>query len=110
MEFVNLTPHVLNVICEGEVVLSIPPSGEVARVSVKMVHNGGYDKAPGVVIPQYVAEYGDLVGMPEPDGRVFITSLVVAQKARRCDVVSPGELVRNDQGQPIGCRGLQRHA
>ena len=39
------------------------------------------------------------------------TSALAAQAAKaagRTDVLAPGPLVRNEQGQPIGCQGLSR--
>lgn len=52
-----------------------------------------------------------MVGLPEPEaGTVLIASAMVADAVRRPDVMSPGELVRNEAGQPIGCKGLTAYA
>jgi hypothetical protein len=102
MKIVNLTPHVVNVVDEGA--CTLPPSGQVARVSsttteVRRV-NG---------IPCSAVSYGEVQGLPEAEeGTLYIVSaLVRAAVPHRRDVASPGELVRDPETkQPIGCRGL----
>lgn len=60
-------------------------------------------------IPIYEAVYGDVVGLPEEkDGVVYIVSgMVNAAAEGRGDVYSPGSLIRDDEGRPVGCRGLK---
>jgi len=105
MKFKNLTPHVLNVLDEeGNPVMEIPPSGEIARVSVS------YRKIEEVNgIPIFSAHYGEIVNLPEPEpGTYFIVSgMVKSTIPNRLDVFSPGELVRDENGMPIGCKGLK---
>jgi len=100
--FQNLTPHTINETVSGR---NFPPSGEVARVSVEYVPAGEIDG-----IPVFAAEYGDVTGLPEPKpGTVYIVSgLVLARCSERSDVVAPGDLVRDDAGKPVGCRGFKR--
>jgi hypothetical protein len=88
---------------EGNEVLSVPPTGEIARVSIE---NQLVSNAEGIEI--YQSQYGQVEGLPAPEeGTVFIVStLVRARVPERSDVASPGNLVRNDAGQPIGCQGL----
>ncbi len=102
--FVNLTPHTINVLDESEQeVLAIGPSGTIARVSVEYVLD---DKVDGV--PIYTAAYGEVTGLPEPAaGTLYIVSGLVNTCVDRRDVLSPGELVRNDDGRPVGCKGLK---
>jgi hypothetical protein len=95
MKFVNLTPHEINPI-GGD---SIAPSGDVARVSTRNIE----------VLPGFFAqETGEVQGLPgAQEGVLFIVSAMVRLAVpERGDVVSPGELVRNEQGQPVGCRGF----
>jgi hypothetical protein len=105
VRFINLTPHVITIVGgnEDSKIISIPPSGEIARVSIEnqLVFN-----LEGIEI--YRAQYGQVEGLPAPEeNTVFIVStLVRARVPERLDVASPGNLVRNDAGQPIGCRGL----
>ena len=101
--FVNLTPHVINETVSGR---SFAPSGEVARVATTMVDAGGIEG-----IPLFRAEYGEIEGLPAPkyDGTVYIVSgMVLAAIKDRADCVAPGELVRDEDGKPIGCKGFKR--
>ena len=104
MEIKNLTPHAINVFsCEKKLIESFAPTGEVARVKVEQSLAGDIGG-----IPIYKATYGDIVGLPEPkEGVIYIVSGMVAAACPRHDVFSPGELLRDDNGKPIGCVGLK---
>ena len=106
MKFVNLTPHTMNVFSpSGEELLTIEPSGEVARVDVKMEGSG---TLPGPV-PTFVAVMGDIEGLPAPEaGKAFIVSGLVEAACDRPDVYGPGELLRDHDGRPKGCIGLKQ--
>jgi len=101
--FVNLTPHDLTVLDgDGNVMLNIPPSGDVARVDVQHTLQ---DRVAGV--PMYGTVYGDVTGLPAPrDGVIYVVSGLVRSAVDRDDVVSPGKLVRDDDGRPVGCKGF----
>ena len=103
MNLVNLTPHTIH-IHTPEGVVTLAPSGEVARVatvSVEAEDIGG--------IPTVRTTTGEVTGLPAPvEGKVFVVSGMVASAAPREDVMSPGDLVRDDSGRPIGCQGLRR--
>lgn len=104
MEFRNLTPHTINIVDgEGNEVLSISPSGDIARVAVS---NQLVETDLGIEI--FRAEYGEVEGLPAPKAdMVYIVSMLVRERVpERSDVFSPGLLVRDDSGRPIGCRGL----
>lgn len=107
MKFVNLTPHTLNIHLRNGEIMVLPPSGEVARIKMETRCTSITD---GVEI--FETKMGEVEGLPEFDPtKMIITSLVVKQAARaagRTDVYSPGALVRDDQGRPIGCKGLSR--
>lgn len=105
MNFVNLTPHALNIIEEDGNVYTLPTSGQIARVAATRTVAYVMD---GIEI--FETQFGEVEGLPEPDyNNVYIVSALAAQRCRhRADVYSPGELVRNDAGQVIGCRGLTR--
>jgi len=116
----NLTPHAIRVFAaDGTTELvTVPPSGTVARASVSYEESGVVpiegdaeallSRDPLAGIPVYVSVMGDVEGLPEPEaGTVYIVSTLVRQALpRRTDLLSPGELIRNEAGQPIGCRGL----
>ena len=103
MNFVNLTPHTLNIIRQNGSVLDIPASGQVARCS---------QSAETVFVQDDIEvtrqTFGKVIGLPEEqDGVLFIVSrLVAAACPERRDVLIPGPLVRGEDGQPIGCKGL----
>jgi len=100
--FINLTPHIIKEVNTG---LEIPPSGTVARVSVTYTK---VDEING--IPVFQRTYGDVVNLPDPTpNTIYIVSGMVnavPEIANRNDVVSPGELVRDSEGKPIGCNGF----
>jgi hypothetical protein len=101
--FVNLTPHTVKLNDGTE----IPPSGTVARVTASYTpfdENG---------ICQAV--FGPVQGLPEPQpGIIYITSALVAQAAKRPDVVSPATghplAKRDSNGQVISVPGFVRSA
>lgn len=103
MELINLTPHTINIHTQAGVV-SVPASGTVARVAtsrepLETLANG---------IQLYHTRYGEVEGLPEPqEGTGYIVSALVRQAVpMRLDVFSPGSLIRDGQGQPMGCEGL----
>lgn len=105
MKLTNLTPHSLNLFdASGEnQVATVAPSGNAARISTNNTLDGEVD---GVPIFRQVT--GELTGLPEPkEGVGYVVSMAVRLAVPdRKDVFSPGELVRNEGGQPVGCKGL----
>jgi hypothetical protein len=104
MTLMNLTPHTIDIRSDlGDLILSVPPSGHVARVSQTLAPVTGL--YPGVTI--YRRTFGEVVGLPEPQGGVdYVVSAMVAAASPREDVFSPGELIRDADGKPVGCKGL----
>ena len=104
MEFSNLTSHAIKILNgQGNLVIEVPPSGAVARVAAT-------SEVVGVVngVSLFTTQFGEVDGLPEAqEGVIFITSLLVRSAVPdRRDVASPGELVRDSAGQPMGCKGL----
>ena len=97
-EVVNLTPHAINVVGYEE----IPASGLVARVSMKT--------EPDAVIagfPTSYTEYGEVENLPEIEGVSFVVSKMVRDACPdRADLLYPAELVRDKEGNIIGCKSL----
>jgi len=103
MKLYNLTPHTLNVHTPDGVV-NLPPSGAVARVATVST-----PAAPMGGIPTCTTTLGEVTGLPDfQEGVVYIVSGMVASAAPRPDVMSPGDLVRDESGRPVGCLGLRR--
>ena len=103
VNFVNLTPHSVNILRAGAPNLIIPASGNVARVKSTSAKTGEVRKVDIIAI-----SYGDVEDLPAPiPNTVYIVSSMVAARLQdRPDVMSPWELVRDDAGVVIGCRGL----
>ena len=105
MKLVNLTPHAISLANEaGEIVTTIPPSGTIARVATV---SAKLDEIDGV--PVNLQSFGEVSGIPEPEEGVrYITSTLVAQAARRPDVLAPdtGPTAVRKDGQVVAVRAF----
>ena len=101
MQFINLTAHTINEVTTG---LSIPPSGRIVRVKASTLKVGEF-----AGMPIYQSNFGDVEGLPEPEEGVMyiISSLALNGVTNRPDVCAPGNLQRNEHGQPVGCVGFR---
>ena len=120
MKLVNLTPHVLNIVCK-HTTLAVQPSGKIARLVEKVLETlpavvvtTGWGEANYHEIPVIVKAMEQIIDLPQPeDGVVYVASALVAKEAvnaGRTDVLCPGMLVRDDKGVVSGCNGLVRPA
>ena len=115
LNLVNLTPHALN-IHNGDSVLTLPPSGMIARVASNSALVNSFvtiQNGKPITVNVYNTTYGDITGLPPYDVSnndilYVVSGMVNAAVANRHDVCSPGELIRDESGKPIGCRGLRR--
>lgn len=110
LEVINMTPHALNVHGVNGEVTTIAPSGAVARVNTAR-EQVGVMSVNGAEVAVFATTFGEVEGLPDPEpGKVFIVSALVlsALNGARADVVAPGELVRDNEGRVIGCRGFTR--
>ena len=101
---VNLTPHDITVILNAEGgSKTFAKSGTVARVSQVTAVAFTVD---GINIS--TARFGPVVGLPEreEDTLYIVSAMVKSAATGRTDLVSPGELVRDDSGNVIGCKGF----
>ena len=109
---VNLTPHPINLLVEAENgeegMLEIPSQG-VARVSeiITPISRLPFEGVTALVVSK---QYGQVEGLPDTDPNheiIYIVSLLVrASLSHRNDLVSPGELIRNDKGVIVGAKNL----
>lgn len=107
MSFKNLTPHTINLLSTtGEPVLTLQSEG-IARCAVSQVL---VREESGVAL--FTQRFGAVDGLPEEEeGTILIVSLLVRQALPdRSDLASPGELVRDSAGNPVGCKGLAINA
>lgn len=124
IKLINLTPHAVRIFtADGKTELvTVQPSGVVARVAVSRQESGVVPieadaerllaRDPLAGIPVFVCAYGAVENLPATEnGKIFIVSAMVrtAVPTRR-DTLSPGELIRDDKGQPIGCCGLEANS
>jgi hypothetical protein len=101
MKFINLTPHIINDVVSGR---SFPPSGTIARVSSQSVLVKTIDD-----IPIYKTTFGGTTDLPHEDMNTFyiVSGMVLDANKHRMDLIAPGELVRDIEGNPIGCKGFR---
>lgn len=102
MKFINLTSHTINEVTTGQ---EFPKTGIVARV--KSCTATVYKHAG---IPIYSSVFGEIEGLPAPvKGVVYIVSGLAlnAVPPGRTDVVSPGNIQRDEHKQPLGCVGFR---
>lgn len=100
---VNLTPHTINVIIGDDVTVSIPSAG-VARLVERDV-----PAEPVEGVETIRRDYGSVIGLPEPElGVTYVVSGMILDAVQRQDMVAPGTLVRDEEGQIVGCRNFRR--
>ena len=104
-KLINLCPHTIDVLDEtGLPALTVAPSGTIARVSQRE-EVVDFPDMPCRVTRHVFGEVVDLP--PVTPGVAFIVSrLVAAACPNRKDLLIPGPLVRDESGNPVGCRGL----
>lgn len=108
MNYINLTPHRLNICGTDGRIAILEPSGAVARVEVSIT-GSDVTEIGGIEIKCVSHRRGGhVIGLPD---EVWQTYLIVSGMVRealpeRMDLFSPAELIRDSAGQPIGCNGL----
>tara|TARA_R110000868_G_scaffold350145_1_gene611389 strand:- start:269 stop:646 length:378 start_codon:yes stop_codon:yes gene_type:complete len=110
MKFQNLTPHSLAIESKDGRIITVPPSGIVARLAVTREARPVF-VVNGDVFCVSRPTLGAITGLPNPEkGMLFVCSALVAEQAKRTDVVSVGELLRDANGAVVGARGLCSYA
>lgn len=105
----NLTPHGITVVkVEGEdldFITTFPPSGQVVRLATKSKQAEPIDG-----IPTIATTFGKPEGLPEEEeGKYYIVSnLIKSALPERTDLLVPAEVVRDSNGQIIGCQSFSR--
>lgn len=97
--FINLTPHTINLPDR-----TIPPSGTIARCAEVTTPAGNLD---GVEI--ICRNYGEVSELPEEtseDVYYIVSALVRLALPERFDLLSPGDIVRDESGKIIGAKNL----
>lgn len=103
MSILNFTPHPVTIVDnEGVVQRTIESSGLI-RLSVKTVSAGEIDD---ILLTK--TEFGEPVGLPEfQEGTYYIVSQLVKNALQsRTDLLVPAEVVRDTNGNILGCKSL----
>ena len=112
--YVNLTPHALNVRTLDGSTIVLPPSPNGAarvvydRLPPEQVRIDGHEIAVAVA-----GSPREIIGLPDPEPHtIYIVAKAVADAAPagRGDLMSPGRLLRDEDGNVVGCDGLTRRA
>jgi hypothetical protein len=117
MIVINLTPHDVVVLDKAGDKIKFPASGKVARVDSVRTPAGVLDTAHldtpsqgANPIELFTEAYGKVVGLPPqtPSVCYLVSQMVRVALPARSDLLSPGDLVRDERGNPTACRGLVR--
>lgn len=102
-ELRNLTPHRLTIHRPAGDLVTLDPSGIVPRVEVTRQPAG---EIGGIALHRSLT--GSVTGLPdaEPGVVLIVSALVRLALPARTDLASPGQLIRDNNGQPVGCDGL----
>ena len=108
MKLKNLTPHNVVIVINEETKIVIPSDG-IARVTETKTVAPSID-VDGVTVETFVSAFGEVENLPpQEDGVMVIVSALVASATKgRDDLLVPGELVRDDGGNIVGCKSLRR--
>ena len=107
MKLKNFTPH--NVVIVINATKIVIPSDGIARVTETKTVTPSID-VDGVIIETFKSSFGEVENLPpQEDGVMVIVSAMAASAAKdRNDLLVPGELVRDNDGNIIGCKSLRR--
>ncbi len=111
-KLVNLTPHAIVILnAESQEVMTLPPSGSLARAK-ETVEILGTVEVGGGAVPIRRKTVGGLEGLPAAEeGTLYVVSFIAAQagaKEGRSDLLITDDAVRDAQGKIIGCRAFSR--
>jgi len=109
----NFTPHQVRIVdAEGNVLATFPSLGTLrVKSNQKLVGHATYnDQEEMQGIPVFATEFGGIDNLPpKQKDTVYIVSRIVKNACSdRHDFVVPNELVRNQDGQIIGCQSFSR--
>ena len=109
MEFVNLTPHAINVENKN-VTKTIPPSGDVLRIPMEKIQK---KRVLNIPIFTQTPKQGEVVLPPKKNGVYYIVSSIVLAVIKehypeRVDFVAPdtGAAKRNEKGHIVSVPGF----
>ena len=107
MKLKNFTPHNVVIVINNSTI--VIPSDGIARVTETKTATPSID-VDGVIIETFISAFGEVENLPpQEEGVMLIVSALAASAAKgRDDLLVPGELVRDDGGNIVGCKSLRR--
>ncbi len=101
-KILNFTPHPITIVDgENKVTRTIESSGLI-RLAAKTVSSGTIDN-----VPVTKTAFGEPEGLPNfVEGTFIIVSQLVKSAFSRSDLLVPAEVVRDKEGNIIGCKSL----
>lgn len=107
-KLINLTPHPVTLI-NLDTELTIPSSG-IARVEQKTEPVGTITIGHHVVRLTKTVFGKETNGLPDPDGNLYIVSMLVCQaNPTRDDLYIVNETVRDEEGRIVGAKSLAQN-
>ena len=108
MKLKNFTPHNVVIVIDSTKKIVIPSDG-IARVTETKTVAPSID-VDGAIIETFISSFGEVENLPpQEEGVMVIVSALAASAAiARDDLLVPGELVRDDGGNIVGCKSLRR--
>ena len=105
MSLINMTPHPIHIIgADNQVIRTIEQSGSLIRLKANSIDAGF--RVDDIAISR--TEYSEPIGLPEYELGVFyiVSQLVKSALSDREDLLVPADVVRDKEGNIIGCRSL----
>ena len=103
-EFINLTPHDIHIMgYDDEEIENITASGTIARVAIEEV---SLYYISGVQIKLQIPQQPIDVPLPRNNTFYIVSTLVRLALPKRIDLLSPGDMVRDEKGRILGCKSL----
>lgn len=107
MFFKNGTPHPITLLNADNQVVQVLPKGEIVpRLTTTTVVVG---EVNGVSITE--TSFGETQDLPAPEEGVLwiVSRLILSANSHRSDLLVPNELVRDNDGNIVGCKSLARN-
>ncbi len=103
MKIVNLTPHRVAYVADNGKVVHYETSGIIARCAVETISAG---EKGGIHFIR--SNYGEVENLPtQEEGTLCIVSTLVQEQSGRADLIAPAEVVRDKEGNIIGCKSFR---
>ncbi len=105
-KIINKTPHAVQIIKNGKIIRTYEKGDSQIRLAVKTVQDTPLLDGT----PTSRTEFGEPEGLPNPKEGVFyiVSQLVKNALPNRTDLLVPAEVIRDEQGNVIGCQSLGR--